>query len=138
MATINAQRHKMIRRAVLQRPDAIVDVTISLWERLASELISIIGEGGFQSLYSRSVHLTRAAFPWIALDHSGTDADSRFADLSMSLEGRDFTEASEASMALLITFIDILALLIGEHLTTSILRSAWGDEALNIAGKEFP
>lgn len=138
MATINAQRHKMIRRAVLQRPDAIVDVTISLWERLASELISIIGEGGFQSLYARSVHLTRAAFPWIALDHSGTDADSRFADLSMSLEGRDFTEASEASMALLITFIDILALLIGEHLTTSILRSAWGDEALNIAGKEFP
>lgn len=116
----------------------MVDSTISLWERLASELISIIGEGGFQSLYARSVHLARAAFPWIVPTHSGADADPRFADLRMSLEGRDFTEAGEASIALLITFIDILALLIGEHLTTSILRSAWGDDALDIAGKEFP
>lgn len=127
----------MIKRTVMQRPEAVADAAISLWERLASELISIIGEGGFQSLYARSAHLTGATFPWMVLKHPGKEPDSRFADFRMSLEGRDFTEASEASIALLITFIDILALLIGEHLTTSILRSAWGDDALDIDGKEL-
>lgn len=121
----------------MQRPEAGLDVVIHLWERLASELISIIGEGGFQSLYSRSVHLTNVTFPWLMLSHPSQQADSRFAGLKISLEGRDFTEASEASIALLTTFIDILALLIGEPLTTSILRSAWGDGAFDIAGKEL-
>ena len=137
MATINIQRHQMIQRAVTQRPEAIVDVTIHLWERLASELISIIGEGGFQSLYARSVHLTSATFPWMVLSHPWQRSDSRFPDLKISFEGRDLAEAGEASVTLLITFIDILALLIGELLTTSILRAAWGDDALDIAGKEL-
>jgi hypothetical protein len=69
--------------------------------------------------------------------HPWQRTDSRFPDLKISLEGRDFAEAGEASIALLIAFIDILALLIGELLTTSILRAAWGDDALDIAGKEF-
>lgn len=137
MATIHTQRHLMIQRAVTQRPDALLEVTVSLWERLASELISIIGEGGFQSLYSRSVHVSSASFPWLVLSHPWQRTDARFADLKISFEGRDFTEASEASITLLITFIDILALLIGELLTTSILQSAWGDDALDTAVKEF-
>jgi hypothetical protein len=139
MATTDAQPHQMIRRAITRRPDAIPGVTIDLWERLASQLISIIGEGGFDSLYSRSVHLTNATFPWLAVSHPppAQQTDSRFAGLKTSLEGRDFTEASEASITLFITFIDILALLIGEHLTTSILHSAWGDDALDIAVKEL-
>jgi hypothetical protein len=136
MVLPNTQRHQMIRRAVIQRPEAVLDVTLHLWERLASELISIIGEGGFQSLYSRSVHLTSATFPWMVSSHPWQRTDSRFPDLKISFEGRDFAEASEASITLLITFIDILAVLIGEFLTTSILRSAWGDDALNSAGEE--
>ena len=121
----------------MQRPEAVLETTVYLWERLASELTSIIGEGGFQSLYSRSVHLTSAGFPWMVLSHPWQRTDSRFADLKVSFEGRSFTETSEASIALLVTFIDILAVLIGELLTTSILRSAWGDDALDIAGKEL-
>jgi len=127
----------MIKSAVTQRPEAILSVTVNLWERLASELISIIGEGGFQSLYSRSVHLTSASFPWIVHSHPWQRTDSQFENLKISFEGRDFSETSAASIALLVTFIDILAILIGELLTTSILRSAWGDDALDIAGKEL-
>ena len=113
-----------------------MDVTIDLWEKLAFELISIIGEGGFQSLYSRSIHLAGTTFPWITLSHPEQPADSRFADLKINLEGRDLTQASEASITLLITFIDILILLIGDLLTTTILRSAWGDDALDTDVKE--
>lgn len=122
----------------MQRPEAILDVTISLWERLAIELSSLIGERGFQSLYARSVHLASATFPWIAPNPlTQQQTDSRFAGLRDCLEARDLIEISEASIALLITFIDILALLIGESLTTSILRSAWGDDALDSAAEEL-
>ncbi|OGB23752.1 MAG: hypothetical protein A3I66_15935 [Burkholderiales bacterium RIFCSPLOWO2_02_FULL_57_36] len=107
-----------------------------MWERLASELVAIIGQGGFDSLYSRSLHLAVVTFPWLAAGYPSQQAGSRFAGLQTSLEGRDFTEASEASIALLITFIDILVTLIGESLTTSILRAAWGDDALDIAVKD--
>ncbi|MES2534823.1 MAG: hypothetical protein V4632_03025 [Pseudomonadota bacterium] len=121
----------------MQRPEAVVAVTIDLLERLAAELISIIGDGGFQSLYSRSVHLTSASFPWMLKNHPSQQPDARFAGLQAALEERNFTEAGEASIALLTTFIDILALLIGELLTTSILRSAWGDDVSDIAVKEL-
>ena len=122
----------------MQRPDALVRVTLDLWLGLATELTSIIGEGGFQSLYERSMHLVHGRFPWMAASHSPASTDSAFAELKICLEGRDFTEASEASVALLNTFIDILIVLIGELLTTSILRSAWGDDAVEKAGKDLP
>ncbi len=48
----------------------------------------------------------------------------------MSFEGHTPAQASEANRLLLITFTDILSSLIGEELTTSILRSAWGSEEL--------
>jgi hypothetical protein len=121
----------------MQRPEAVVAVAIDVWEKLAVQLVSIIGEGGFQSLYSRSLHLTSLTFPWIAGNHPPQTA-SRFADLKINLEGRDSAEAAEANIALLITFIDILALLIGEVLTTSILRSAWGNDVLDTVVKEMP
>lgn len=127
----------MIRRAVLQRPDAVLDVTIELWERLAAGLISIIGEGGFDSLYARSIHLAGASFPWLVPGPPSAQSGARFAQLKFCLESQDGREAGEASIALLITFIDILALLIGEPLTTSILRSVWGDGALDMAAKEL-
>ena len=137
MATNDELRHQMIRRVVMRRPDALVDVTLRLWQGLASELTSIIGEGGFHSLHARSIHLVCVRFPWIVSGHSSKSADFAFAGLKICLEGRDFTEAGEASVALLNTFIDILIALIGELLTTSILRSAWGDDAVNMAGKEL-
>ena len=142
----------MIRRAGLRRPDAMPDVTMQLWEGLAGQLISVIGEGGFQWLYTRSIHLSSATYPWMAQNPPQTpnhaqiqvqtkpqtpQINSRFVRLKILLEQREMAEASEASIALLITFIDILALLIGEPLTNSILRSAWGDDALDSAAKEL-
>lgn len=131
MGSIIDQRHDIVDKAVMQRPDALVDVTILLWERLAVELISIIGEEGFQSLYARSGHLIIVTYPWLLLDHGSQSSDSRFAGLQMILESRTNNEISAASKALLITFVDILALLIGDLLTASILRSAWINETFN-------
>ncbi|MBI3229440.1 MAG: hypothetical protein HYZ45_04410 [Burkholderiales bacterium] len=54
-----------------------------------------------------------------------------FAPLLACLAAQSAEEAGRASIDLLCTFIDILAVLIGEHLTSTILRSAWGDRALD-------
>lgn len=55
----------------------------------------------------------------------------KFAPLLARLAAQPPAAASLASTDLLGTFLDTLALLIGEHLTSTILRSAWGDSALD-------
>ncbi len=119
----------------MYRPECVADVTVALWEPLATELTLIIGNGGFQSLYARSAHLTSAFFPWMALSHALQQNDTRFLDLKMRLEGRDSSEACEASIALLVTFAGLLDVLIGDYLTSSILSAAWGDSPLDVAIK---
>ena len=119
-----------------QRPDAVAEVSIDLWQRLAAELVSIIGEGGFQSLFSRSAQLTGASFPWIGPVDAGQKIDATFPDLKTRLAAHDYPEAGEASVGLLVTFSDILAVLIGDILTNNILTAAWGADAPDASDKE--
>lgn len=119
-------RHEMINGIMAQHTE--VDAAIDLWEQMATQLIAIVGEDGFNSLFARSVFLTQSTFPWLAAPASR--ADHRFADLKTSLEGQTPAQAVKASRSLLITFTDILASLIGEQLTNNILSMAWGIETL--------
>ena len=107
--------------------DKVVDAAIKMWEQMAIEIISIVGESGFNSLYSRSIFLTQSTFPWVGISSKSPLTDQRFAELKMEFEGQTPAQAREANSLLLITFTDILASLIGEQLTTTILRSAWGN-----------
>lgn len=126
----------MIRRAIGDQPEALVDVSITLWEKLASQLVSIIGHGGFQSLYSRSVNLTSTKFSWIAEGEPSKVAVDGFASLRRSLEGREYAESRDASILLLTNLVNVLNMLIGDVLTTGILRAAWGNNNLDSIGKE--
>ena len=137
MATTNVERNEMIRRVVMRRPDDFLNVTVHLWERLATELITLIGENGFQSLYVRSVHLTRATYPWIVEGNPTHATEKRFAGLRNSLADYDIEIASAANRLLLTTLVDIIALLIGDILMTRILCTAWTNDASDIAGKEL-
>ena len=123
--------NSLISSAISRRPEAVVEVTVSLWEKLAVELVSLIGDGGFQSVYLRSGMLAAVRHPWIVLDSSPHHTDLQFVGLRRSLEGRDLSEAREASVVLLATFLDILTSLIGELLMTNLLHSAWGDDVFN-------
>ena len=137
METSCLLRHQIIKNLMAEHTEKVADAAINLWALMATQIISIVGEGGFNSLYARSVFLTQSTFPWLAADPLSPQADHRFAELKMSLEGQTPAQASEANSLLLITFTDILASLIGEQLTTSILRSAWGNDASYSTSKEF-
>ncbi|MFI3157163.1 MAG: hypothetical protein QX199_13500 [Methylococcaceae bacterium] len=137
METSDLLRHRLIKTLMAQQPEKVADAGINLWELMASQIISIIGDAGFSSLYARSVFLTQSSFPWLAAGSLRPQAEYRFAELKVSFEGQTPEQADEANILLLITFTDILAALIGEQLTTSILRSAWGIDASHRADKEF-
>ncbi len=130
-------RHQIIKNLITQSNEDAADVAVKLWKKIAIQIISIIGEGGFNSLYVRSVFLTQSKFPWILDGSPSSETDYRFEELKKCLDGQEPAIACEASCLLLITFTDILATLIGEHLTASIFRSVWFDEALDNLVKEL-
>ena len=118
-----------------QPTENVTDSAIDLWERMATSIISIVGEKSFDALYGRSVFLTRITFPWLAWGALPPQADQRFAGLRTSLEKQTTAIASEANSLLLITFTDGLMLLIGEPETTRVLRSARGNGISDSADK---
>lgn len=129
-------RHQRIKRLTAQRHEKGTDAAVDLWTQLAGRLILIIGAGGFDSLYARSVCLSQATYPWLATRSAHPQASHRFADLEKSLQAQSPTLAREANCLLLITFTNILAMMIGERLTTRILNSAWEIDPQDTTGKE--
>lgn len=137
MATRDLLRHQVIKSLMAQPTGNVADAAIHLWEQMAIQIISIVGEDGFNSLYARSIFLTQSTFPWLAAGPLAPQSDHRFAGLKTSFEGQATSEAREANTLLLITFTDILATLIGEQLMTRILQLAWGTDPSNSTGKEI-
>ncbi len=138
METNDLLRHQIIKNLMAQSTEKVADAAIRIWEQMTTQIISIVGEDGFNSLYARSIFLSQSRFPWLAASPLAPQNDQRFAGLKTSLEGQAPAQASEANSLLLITFTDILASLIGEQLTTRILRLAWDTDIWNSTSKEFP
>jgi hypothetical protein len=137
MATSDLPRHQIIKILMAQPPEKAADAAIHIWEQMASHIITIIGEDGFNSLYARSLFLSQAKFPWLSTSSPTPNAVHRFDELKTSLEAQAPAQASEANSLLLVTFIEILASLIGAQLTSHILQLAWGINTGNSTNKEF-
>ena len=115
----------LIESVIRQHTEKVaVDPVIS-WEQMAVKIISIIGEGGFASLYSRSLFLSKASFPWLETGIYTAHTPSPFLALKACYARQAQEQVQEANFLLLITFSGVLSSLIGEQLTLSILRSAW-------------
>ena len=130
-------RQQIIKRLLAKHCDEVVDAAITVWQQITNQIILIVGETGFNSLFARSVFVTQSTYPWLAASSLSPQTDSRFEELERAFKGQTVAQASEANILLLTTFTDILASLIGEHLTANILRSAWGDVASGPFDKEF-
>lgn len=128
-------RHQIIENLMAGHTEKTGVAAVVLWEQMATKIIAIIGVGGFSSLYARSVFLTQAGFPWLVGCAPSALAAERFVQLQKNLDSQSPGDAIAANHRLLCTFTDILAALIGEELTSSILRSAWGDPASGQIGK---
>lgn len=65
MESVVVLRQQIIASLMAEQPDNIAGDAMDLWEKLADEIISIVGEAGFDSLYERSLHLAQPTFPWL-------------------------------------------------------------------------
>lgn len=107
-------------------PDACAGVTVALVQRLAAALIPIIGDEGFDTLLCRTAHRVAHAYPWFRIDPTILPTNLELAAMRGCFDGQAPGQAHAASMLLFSSFIDVLASLIGAHLTTLILNSALG------------
>ena len=114
-------------------PVALAEEAGRTWEEMARQLHPIIGEGGFRALYTRGLHLTRSKYPWLAVIRESEQTNSLFTGLKLSLQRREFAEARDASIALVVTFTELLETLIGDSLTERLLRSVRADDSPGFA-----
>lgn len=107
---------------------AIAAAARRLCEGLAEQLTPLIGDTGVAAICARSLHLTQRKVPGLAPVRASAQGDAPFALLQLSLEQQEPAVATEAAVVLLATASELLALFIGESLTTSLLREAWPDD----------
>lgn len=108
-----------------QDPEELAAVALAIFERLLAILFPILGTTGSLALFRRSLKLTQDVFPCYQDARTAEDGD-----LLTTLGGclrRDPHITVEASLALLKTFVELLATFIGERLTRQLLQDAWPD-----------
>lgn len=99
--------------------------TLGIWQEVAERLAPMIGRRGVDALIGRSLHLISPAFPWLSRAGASSSAPGPLANFLARLEAGEPAEATEASLALLLTFTDLLATLIGASLAGRLLDPIW-------------
>ena len=136
MTTNHSTAHReAIRRTLAHHargagnPGTIAHATLTTWRPVAARLAPIIGTGGVDVLFKRSLHLTSVAYPWFAVAAEGWDDAALLASLEACLVDREDKNAVEAAQALLVTFYELLESMLGESLTRRLLGPVWTPES---------
>ncbi|MBC7956475.1 MAG: hypothetical protein H7Y33_11480 [Cytophagales bacterium] len=105
----------------------IADAIGAVWHDLDLALSPVLGRRGVAALYKRSLHLNLAAYPWLAQMHEGVDSALAIdvAPLHAMLAIQSDADAAETGAALIHTFTELLATLIGDSLSERLLDSVW-------------
>jgi hypothetical protein len=85
----------------------------------------LIGQVGVDALTGRAFHLVQQEYPSLVRSREPQQGERPFAQVISSLERQDPAVAIEAAGAVFATFAGLLITVLGEHLTTSLLRKAW-------------
>jgi hypothetical protein len=118
---------QLIHRHLTMIPIGKVSGAIALWKKFSDELMSIVGEKGFLTLYSRSLNILRETFPALVNFDAEISHATWLAELEAALSEQDLAGLNSVNYQLFMNFTDILASLIGEDLTVEILHASWGD-----------
>lgn len=134
--TENKPLQKAIRRSLMPRaggtPDAsaVAEAALGTWRQVSARIVPVIGAGGADVLFNRALHLTCSSFPWLTIVGDHRDSGDLLANLKTRLSSRETDAAVEASYTLLVTFIELLASMIGESLVERLLSQVWASKIL--------
>jgi hypothetical protein len=109
--------------------EQLADAIVAVWLDIDRALHPIIGRRGVAALYHRSLKLTAAAHPWLAVGHADAQAAVEPSALRAALVQQAPADAAAAGGALFETFHGLLASLVGKSLTTRLLHAVWDQPA---------
>ena len=103
----------------------VAGLSAQTWREIEEALSPIIGVGGVSALHRRSIHLLRVEHPWLANELGAELHAGDYSTLASVLSQQSGEAAARASGALLQTFHDLLATLIGSSLTERLIGPIW-------------
>jgi hypothetical protein len=119
-------------------PVAIAGELARVVHDLEAALSPILGVRGVAALYQRSLHLTRAAYPWLAGPSEAAQPNIDLQALQATFAKRAPADAACAATALLQSFHDLLATLIGQPLSARLLDPVWAPTRRRQAAQDNP
>jgi hypothetical protein len=118
------------RAGNLPGSNATSEATATTWRLVEAQLVPVIGARGLDVLFRRALHQTTTAFPWLAVAVDRGGSTGPLPSLMACLAAQRTATASDAAYALLFTFAELLATLIGEALTERLLAPVWARPSL--------
>ena len=116
----------------------VAEIAIATLHAIDAALSPIISQRGVAALYKRSVHVTRADYPWLTTAYEGAlAATGEFEPLRAALSQQSGPVAAAATAALLRAFHDLLVTLIGGSLTERLLGVIWDDHSSGNAAQDI-
>ena len=117
----------MLEQQAAQGADAaqVADAVAATWQKIDAALSPIIGTGSVTVLFMRSLHLIEPAHPWLVGMHPPGQTTVDLAALKATLALQSNDTGAAAGGALLQTFYELLASLVGPSLTERLLHSVW-------------
>ena len=96
-------------------------------EKLMRHLSPAVGEAGLDALFSRSIKMTKPAFPSLQELETTGPAQRVLSQFFEHLEKQEAAVLAEITESLMVTLVRMLSAFIGERLTWQLLRNAWQD-----------
>jgi hypothetical protein len=93
-----------------------------VYDKLAAELVPLLGPAGAHSLFMRSAKLAQSELGSLAGSGDSLESATR---LRACLQSLELAGAIETAAILLGTFLELVTTFIGERLTVQVLRKAW-------------
>ena len=110
---------------VHSNPVAIAGELARFVQDIAAVLTPLLGARGVAALYQRALHVTRARHAWLAEPLEVAQPVVDLLALQAAFARQDRDEAAAAATALLQSFDDLLASLIGRPLSQRLLDPVW-------------
>jgi len=105
-----------------KNPEHILDLVIASWKEIDRVLRPIIGKGGIDAVFHRSIEITAQAYPWLAAASTDAQPTMDIDVLHQVLSKENTSHFAGASDTLLSYFHYLLTNLIGLSLTDRLLR----------------
>jgi hypothetical protein len=105
--------------------EAVAAAARRAYDDLGHVSTPLIGQVGLDALTARAVHLAQREYSWLGDSREPERTDELFAQVIASLGRQDPAGATEGAAAVFAAFAGLLVTIIGEPLTTGLLRQAW-------------